>query len=87
MLESIHNDNVIKFIDTFRTDKYIFIATEYCHGGNLQSILDKKGTFSEEEATKILKQLMNGFKVKFSLFRECMKLMLYMVISNAKIFS
>jgi serine/threonine protein kinase len=37
-------------------------VTEFCNEGDMQKFLDKRGRLSEEEATDVLKQILNGFK-------------------------
>ena len=54
---------MIRFVDSFKTDTEIFIATEYCNGGDLENFLEKKKSLAEDEATTFLKQILNGFKV------------------------
>ena len=63
ILQSCHNENVTGFVSTFRSDKSIFIAMEYCNGGDLDGYLSKKKKLPEDEATNFLKQILNGFKV------------------------
>lgn len=62
VLKQCHNENVIGYVDDFRTEDYIFIATEYCNGGDLENYLKAHGRLSEDEATTFLKQMINGFK-------------------------
>lgn len=63
MLKSCNNDNVIGFVDSFKSDKYIFVVMEYCNGGDLEEYLEKKKSISEDEAIMFIKQIINGFKV------------------------
>lgn len=62
MLKSCKNENVIKFVDSFRTDNHLYIATEFCNGGDLEHYLQAKKIIPEDEATIFLKQILNGFK-------------------------
>lgn len=64
VLQRCLNDNVIRYIDSFTTDKHVYILTEFCNGGDLEEYLKKKGKrLCEEEAREYLKQIMNGFRV------------------------
>lgn len=63
VLKGCKNDNVIRFVDSFRTDNYVFIITEFCNGGDLEKYLEKKKQIPEDEATVFLKQILNGFMV------------------------
>lgn len=69
VLKSCSNENVIRFVDTFRNGTNLFIVTEFCNGGDLEHYLKKKKNLSEDEATTFLKQILNGFKVTCTLFR------------------
>ena len=62
VLKTCQNENVIRFIDTFQSEHSVFIAMEYCNGGDLEEYLDKKKNLSEDEATMFLKHIINGFK-------------------------
>lgn len=44
------------------SDKHVFIITEFCNEGDVQEYLVKRERLGEEEATDILKQILNGFK-------------------------
>lgn len=35
VLKECHNENVIRFVDSFASDRTQFIAMEYCDGGDL----------------------------------------------------
>lgn len=63
VLKACKNDNVIRFVDSFKTDNYVFIITEFCNGGDLEHYLEKQKQIPEDEATVFLKQILNGFKV------------------------
>jgi serine/threonine-protein kinase ULK2 len=59
-----NNPNIIKFIDTFRTDRSVLIVMEYCDEGTLKDYVKKKISkrLTEDKATFFLKQIINGFK-------------------------
>lgn len=62
VLKQCKNENVIRFVDNFATEKTVFIAMEYCNGGDLEGYLEKKTRLTLDEATTFLKQIINGFK-------------------------
>lgn len=62
VLRECKNENVIRFVDHFLSDKSVCIVMEYCDGGDLEKYLEKKKRLAEDEATNFLKQLINGFK-------------------------
>lgn len=46
VLKSCRNENVIKYVDSFRNGSNLFIVTEYCNGGDLEQYLKKKKNLS-----------------------------------------
>jgi serine/threonine protein kinase len=62
VLKECHNENVVRFVDSFVTERTQFIAMEYCNSGDLEGYLDKKKRLTEDEATTFLKQILNGFR-------------------------
>ena len=64
ILLDIDHPNIIKLFEVKKTEKFIYIITEYCNGGNLQSFLDKyvkennKG-LSEEIVQYLMRQIID----------------------------
>ena len=50
--------NVIKIIETFKEDEYLYVVYNFCQKGNLRNILDKK-KITEKQALKYLKDLIS----------------------------
>lgn len=48
VLKECKNDNVIRFIDLFHSDKSVCIVMEYCDGGDLEKYLEKKKRLTED---------------------------------------
>ena len=48
VLKNCNNDNVIKHIDSFMSDKHVFIVTEFCNEGDVQDYLENKKRLYEE---------------------------------------
>ena len=71
VLKSCHNENVIGYVDSFQSERSVFICTEFCNGGDLEEYLDKKKMVTEDEAKMFLRQILNGFKVLSYQFRGC----------------
>ena len=65
-MRSVDSPNIVKFIDTVESNKNYYIVQEICEG-DLEDVLKKKKKLSEEEALKIMKDLLNGF---ISLLKE-----------------
>ncbi len=61
-LNRIRNPNVIRFIEMLKTANNMYLVYEYCDGGTLEDILQKKHHLSEIESLKLFQQLLNGFK-------------------------
>ena len=41
ILSSIHNDNIVKYFESFIDDKYFYIVMEYCQGLDLKKYINK----------------------------------------------
>ena len=67
ILKDVNHPNIIKLIEIKESPNYIYIITEYCNGGDLQSFLDKyvkennKG-LSEEIVQYLMKQIIDAYK-------------------------
>ena len=67
ILLDIDHPNIIKLFEVKKTEKFIYVITEYCNGGDLQSFLDKyveennKG-LPEEIVQYLMKQIIEAFK-------------------------
>lgn len=66
-LNRIKNINVIRFIEMLKTANNMYLVYEFCDGGTLEDILQKKHHMSEVEALKVFQQLLNAFK---SIYKE-----------------
>ena len=61
---SYESENILSLYDVKRTPNNIYIITEFCDSGSLYDyLLENDGRLSEAESIKILKQILNGFKV------------------------
>ena len=58
----VDHPNSVKFYDVLKTDNNLYIISEYCNGGNLETFLKKSGPIVEEEALDYMKQLVRGYK-------------------------
>ena len=66
-LNRIKNPNVIRFIEMLKTANNMYLVYEFCEGGTLEDLLQKKHHFSEVESLKVFQQLINAFK---SIYKE-----------------
>jgi calcium-dependent protein kinase len=60
ILAEVDHPNIIKYLTHYESEQYLFVATEYCDGGDLfQKIIDQ-GKFSEDEAVVIMEKLLRA---------------------------
>ena len=62
ILRTLDHPNIVKYFETFEDEKYIFMVTEFCPGGELFDNLYKSGreTFSEQEAAEIMFKILQA---------------------------
>ena len=60
ILRKISHPNIINIYEIFQDHKQYYIICEYCEGGELFSIISRRGNFTEKEAAKITKQILQG---------------------------
>lgn len=62
-MNKINHPNIMHLYDYFETDNNYYLVINYCNKGDLESYLRKKKIrfLDEEEATEVLRQIMNGF--------------------------
>jgi len=65
-LNRIKNPNVIKFYEMLKTANNMYLVYEFCDGGTLEDILQKKHHLSEAESLLVFQQLVNAFKAIYS---------------------
>lgn len=63
ILTKIDSPHIIKFVEMLRTVNNYYLIYEYCNGGTLAQILEKKRFLKETEALKIFAQMVEAFKV------------------------
>lgn len=61
-MSTLKNDNIVRFIETLKTPNNFYFVYEYCNGGTLESLLQKKKMLKEEEALVVFRQLLEAFK-------------------------
>ena len=64
---SVH---VIKIYESFQNERSKVYVLEYCNQGNLELYLKKRGAFNERDAISVLKQIICGLAVTFSVYRN-----------------
>ena len=66
-LSKIENPNVIRFVEMLQTCNNVYLVYEFCNGGTLENLIQKKKFLCEAEALHVFQQIMNAFK---SLIKE-----------------
>jgi len=61
-LARINNVNVVRFIEMLRTVNNMYLVYEFCEGGTLEDIIQRRRFLPESEALNIFLQLLNAFK-------------------------
>ena len=62
LMRKLRHPSITKILETFESEKYIFIIMEYISGGNLQSFVKKRRKLSEKTAKIFFKQIIEGIK-------------------------
>ena len=60
IMKELNNKNIIKILDYFEDENYIFIVMEYINGGNLYSFIKKRMKLKEKMAKYIFKQIISA---------------------------
>ncbi len=53
--------HLVHLIEWFRTEKYLYMVTEYCDGGDMEHNLSKSGPFTECQVIEYLRQFITGY--------------------------
>lgn len=61
-MKKVDHPNIVKLLDVYQSSNNMYIVTEFCEGGDLRNYLRKKRKINENEAKRILSDLMEGFK-------------------------
>ena len=62
LMKNLRHSSVVKILDTFETEKYIFIIMENIAGGDLLSFVKKRTKLNEKMSKYIFKQLLEAIK-------------------------
>ena len=58
----LKSDNCIRHYQTIRTTNRIYMIQEYANCFDLECLLEQRGTLKQEEARRIMRQLVKGVK-------------------------
>ncbi|MCQ2819024.1 MAG: protein kinase, partial [archaeon] len=62
LMRNLRHPSIVKILETFESDKYIFIIMEYISGGNLQGFVKKRRKLNEKTAKFLFRQIIAGIK-------------------------
>mmetsp|Transcript_18777 Transcript_18777/g.31303 ORF Transcript_18777/g.31303 Transcript_18777/m.31303 type:complete len:1208 (+) Transcript_18777:214-3837(+) len=62
LMKKLNHPNIVKYVDTIRTDDYLYIVLEYMENGSLLTVFKKFGSFSESLAAIYIVQVLKGLK-------------------------
>ena len=60
ILSKLSHPNIMQIYEVFNDKTNFYIVSEFCQGGELFDAISKKGSFSEHEAAKIMKQVLSA---------------------------
>lgn len=60
--QSLKHTNIVGTLDLFESNKEVFIVLEYMQGGTLQGVVDTIGPLPEEEAGRIMLDLLSALQ-------------------------
>ena len=60
ILSKLTHPNIMQIYEIFDDKANMYIVSEYCKGGELFDVIEKKGNFTEKDACTIMKQLMSA---------------------------
>ena len=60
LLRKLDHPNILKLFEVFEDPKKYYLVTEYCKGGELFEEIVSRVTFSEQDASRIISQVLKG---------------------------
>ncbi|CAD8051650.1 unnamed protein product [Paramecium sonneborni] len=62
IMKKINDSHVVKFLDVLQSANNTYIITEFCNGGDLREFIKNRKVIPEDEALKIMNDLLLGIK-------------------------
>eukprot|EP01083_Nonionella_stella_P168696 570315_1 len=62
IMQKLEHANIISFFDVFEDEPNVYIVMEHCNGGELFDRISAKGSYSEKDAAKVLRQVVEGLR-------------------------
>jgi calcium-dependent protein kinase len=60
LLRNLDHPHILRIYDLYKDQRYIYMITEYCEGGDIFAMIQKADNFNEKIASRIMKQVMNA---------------------------
>lgn len=60
LLRNLDHPHILRIYDLYKDQRYIYMITELCEGGDIFSMIQKADNFNEKIASRIMKQVMNA---------------------------
>lgn len=60
ILQKVRHPNIIKLIELYDTDEYLFLVMELVVGGELFDRIVEKGAYSEAEASELVRHIVEA---------------------------
>jgi len=60
LLSEVDHPNIVKYLEHFESEKYLYIVMEYCPNGDLFHKVIEREKFTESEAAKIMQELLRA---------------------------
>eukprot|EP01129_Flabellula_baltica_P010068 TRINITY_DN420_c0_g1_i2.p1 TRINITY_DN420_c0_g1~~TRINITY_DN420_c0_g1_i2.p1 ORF type:complete len:443 (+),score=108.46 TRINITY_DN420_c0_g1_i2:361-1689(+) len=67
ILQLLDHPNIVMLYDIIERENYLYLVFEYVNSGDLFHALDTKGAFSEDDARKIMRQIISALEYCHSL--------------------
>ncbi|GAM29429.1 hypothetical protein SAMD00019534_126050 [Acytostelium subglobosum LB1] len=62
LLQTLQHNNIVKFIESHETPKFLFFALEFIEGGSLAKIAKRYGNFAEPLLSRYICQVLRGLE-------------------------
>lgn len=67
LMKDLNHKNIVKYIDFFQDNNYVYVVTEYCNGGTLQEFMNSISIkFDELEIKFFMCQIRDAFQYLYS---------------------
>ena len=65
ILSKLSHPNIMQLYEVYNDKTNFYIVSEFCQGGELFDAISKKGNFNENEASKIMKQVLSAITYSY----------------------